>query len=150
GATVDSRVGSFGHAEIAAEAGRRWGNWATYVAAEWIDEDGWRDRSPAAAKRAYWDLGVKGSGTEVHLNYTFADTFLGAVGPTPVQLLDERRATVFPSPQSFDNRMHMLNLTGSVSVSDTLKVSGNTYYRAFSQRRPDGNVSEAIACDPAG
>ena len=150
GATIDSRIGSFGHAEIAAQAGQRWGNWATYVAAEWIDENGWRDRSPATAKRAYGDLGVKGSGTEVHLNYTFANTFLGVVGPTPLQLLDERRANVFTSPQSFDNRMQMVNLTGSVSVTDTLKLSGNTYYRGFSQRRPDGNVSEAIACDPAG
>jgi iron complex outermembrane recepter protein len=150
GATVDSRIGSFGHAEVAAEAGQRWGNWASYVAAEWIDENGWRDHSPASAKRAYWDLGVKGSSTEVHLNYTFADTFLGVVGPTPVQLLAERRANVFTSPQAFDNRMQMVNLTGSVSVTDTLKLSGNTYYRAFNQKRPDGNVSEAIACDPAG
>jgi outer membrane receptor protein involved in Fe transport len=150
GATVDSRIGSFGHKDVAAEAGQRWGNWATYVAGDWIDENGWRDLSPASAKRAYADLGVKGSGAEFHLNYTFADTFLGVVGPTPVELVEERRANVFTSPQSFDNRMQMVNLTGSVSVTDTLKVSGNTYYRGFKQKRPDGNVSEAIACDPAG
>ena len=150
GATVDSRIGSFGHKELAAEAGQRWGNWATYVAGEWIDDNGWRDLSPASAKRAYADLGVKGSGAEFHLNYTFADTFLGVVGPAPVELIDERRATVFTSPQSFDNRMQMVNLTGSVSVTDTLTVSGNSYYRGFKQTRPDGNVSEAIACNPAG
>ena len=150
GATVDSRIGSFGHKEVAAEAGQRWGGWATYVAGEWIDDNGWRDLSPATAKRAYADVGVKGSGAEFHLNYTFADTFLGVVGPTPVELLDERRANVFTSPQSFDNRMQMVNLTGSVSVTDTLKLSGNAYYRGFKQKRPDGNVSEVIACDPAG
>jgi iron complex outermembrane recepter protein len=150
GATVDSRLGSFGHKEVAAEAGQRWGGWATYVAGEWIDENGWRDLSPATAKRAYADIGVKGSGTEFHLNYTFADTFLGVVGPTPVELIDERRANVFTSPQSFDNRMQMVNLTGSVSVTDHLQISGNSYYRGFKQQRPDGNVSEAIACDPAG
>jgi outer membrane receptor protein involved in Fe transport len=150
GATVDSRIGSFGHKELAAEAGQRWGNWATYVAGEWIDDNGWRDLSPASAKRAYADLGVKGSGVEFHLNYTFADTFLGVVGPAPVELIQERRADVFTSPQAFDNRMQMVNLTGSVSVTDTLKISGNTYYRGFKQTRPDGNVSEAIACDPAG
>ena len=42
--------------------------------------------------------------------------------------------------------MHMLNLTGAVAVTDTFKLSGNAYYRSFSQRRPDGNVSEAVAC----
>ena len=150
GATVDTRFGSYGHKEVAAEAGQKWGNWATYVAGEWIDDNGWRDLSPAEAKRVYADIGVKGSGSEFHLSYTFADTFLGVVGPTPVELVDERRANAFTSPQSFDNRMQMVNLTGSVSVTDHLKVSGNAYYRGFKQKRPDGNVSEAIACDPAG
>ena len=91
----------------------------------------------------------QGSGSEFHLSYTFADTFLGGRSD-PARTLDERRANVFTSPQSFDNRMQMVNLTGSVSVTDHLKVSGNAYYRGFKQKRPDGNVSEAIACDPAG
>jgi iron complex outermembrane receptor protein len=146
GANIDTRLGSFGFKEVAGEAGHRVGNWAAYIAGEWIDETGWRDLSPAEAKRTYADIGVKGLGSEFHLSYTFANTFLGVVGPTPIELVDERRANVFTSPQSFDNRMHMLNLTGAVSVSDTFKVSGNAYYRSFSQFRPDGNVSEAVAC----
>jgi iron complex outermembrane recepter protein len=147
GTTIDTRLGSFGFKEIAGEAGQRSGNWAAYIAGEWIDETGWRDLSPAEAKRTYADIGVKGSGAEFHLSYTFAETHLGVVGPTPLELVDERRANVFTSPQTFDNRMHMLNLTGALAVSDTLKVFGNAYYRSFSQRRPDGNVSEAIACE---
>jgi outer membrane receptor protein involved in Fe transport len=146
GASIDTRFGSFGFKEVAIEAGQKAGNWAAYIAGEWIDETGWRDLSPAAAKRTYADVGVKGVGSEFHLSYTFADTHLGVVGPTPVDLVDERRANVFTSPQSFDNRMHMLNLTGAAAVTDTFKLSGNAYYRSFSQRRPDGNVSEAVAC----
>jgi outer membrane receptor protein involved in Fe transport len=149
GATVDTRLGSFGHKEVAAEAGQKAGNWAVYIAGEWIDEDGWRDISPARAKRAYADIGVKGaSGAELHLNYTFANSHLGVVGPTPVELVDERRATVFTSPQSFDNEMHALNLTGTLPITSTFKLTGNAYYRSFKQKRPDGNVSEAVACDP--
>jgi iron complex outermembrane recepter protein len=146
GATIDTRLGSFGFKEVAGEAGMKVGNWAAYIAGEWIDETGWRDLSPAEAKRTYADIGVKGLGSEFHLSYTFANTFLGVVGPTPVDLVNERRENVFTSPQSFDNRMHMLNLTGAVSVTDTFKLSGNAYYRSFRQRRPDGNVSEAVAC----
>ncbi|HEX5998623.1 MAG TPA: TonB-dependent receptor [Hyphomicrobiaceae bacterium] len=149
GATLDTRLGSFGHKQVSGEAGQRSGNWATYVAGEWIDEDGWRDLSPAAAKRGYADIGVKGSGAELHLSYTAANTHLGVVGPTPIDLVDERRANVFTSPQTFDNQMRMLNLTGALAVSKTLKLSGNVYYRSFRQKRPDGNVSEAIACDPS-
>jgi outer membrane receptor protein involved in Fe transport len=150
GITVDSRFGSFGHKEVTAEAGQRVGNWAAYIAGEWIDETGWRDLSPAEAKRAYTDIGVKTPDAEFHLNYTFGNSFLGVVGPTPAELVDERRASVFTSPQTFDNLAHLVNLTAAVAVSDTLKLSGNAYYRSFSQRRPDGNVSEAIACDPSG
>jgi outer membrane receptor protein involved in Fe transport len=150
GITIDSRFGSFGHKEVTAEAGQRVGNWAAYIAGEWIDETGWRDLSPAEAKRAYADIGLKTPDAEFHFNYTFGNTFLGVVGPTPAELVDQRRASVFTSPQTFDNLAHLLNLTGAVAVSDTLKLSGNAYYRSFSQRRPDGNVSEAIACDPSG
>jgi outer membrane receptor protein involved in Fe transport len=147
GGTIDTRFGSFGFKEIAAEAGKRSGNWAAYIGGEWIDETGWRDLSPAEAKRLYADIGVRGVGSEFHLNYTFAETHLGVVGPTPVDLVDERREHVFTSPQTFDNRMHMLNLTGALALTDTLKLTGNAYYRSFSQKRPDGNVSEALACN---
>ena len=146
GGTLDTRLGSFGYKEIAGEYGKKSGNWGVYLASEWIDETGWRDFSPAEAKRAYADVGVKGSGVELHLGYTFAKTHLGVVGPTPVDLVHDRRESVFTSPQSFDNLMHMLNLTAAVEVSKTLSLSGNVYYRSFSQKRPDGNVSEAIAC----
>jgi iron complex outermembrane recepter protein len=150
GITVDSRFGSLEHKEVTAEAGQRVGNWAAYIAGEWIDETGWRDLSPAEAKRAYTDIGLKTPDAEFHLNYTFGNSFLGVVGPTPAEFVDERCATVFTTPQTFDNLAHLVNLTGAVAVSDTLKLSGNAYYRSFSQRRPDGNVSEAIACDPSG
>jgi outer membrane receptor protein involved in Fe transport len=146
GATIDTRFGSFGHKEVVGEAGQRSGNWATYIAGEWIDETGWRDLSAAEAKRTYADIGVKGFGSEFHLSYMFAETFLGVVGPAPFELVEQRRASVFTSPQTFDNLSHLVNLTGAVAVSDALKLSGNAYYRTFSQRRPDGNVSEAIAC----
>jgi iron complex outermembrane recepter protein len=66
GATVDTRLGSFGHKEVAAEAGQKWGNWATYVAGEWIDDNGWRDLSSAEAKRVYSDLGFRVA-PELHL-----------------------------------------------------------------------------------
>ena len=140
GATIDTRLGSLGYKEIAGEADQKSGNRAVYIAGDWIDETGWRDFSPAQAKRTCADIGLKASGVEAHLNYTFAQTHLVLVGPTPVDLLDDRRASVFTSPQSFDNLMHMLNLTAAVEVSKTLKLSGNAYYR----------VSEAISTPATG
>ena len=36
------------------------------VVSEWIDDNGWRDLSPAMAKRACADTGVKDSGAELY------------------------------------------------------------------------------------
>ena len=86
----------------------------------------------------YADIGAKGSLGEFHLSYTGARNLFGVVGPTPVELVNQRRSAVFTTPQSFDNRMSMVNLNGAVSLTDTLKLSGVVYWRGFRQRRPDG------------
>jgi len=149
GFEVDTRIGEYGFKSVSVQGGAQYGsNIAGYVAGEFIDDNGWRDLSPAEAKRFYADIGARGTGSEFHLSYTTTDSFLGVVGPTPLDLVEDRRENVFTSPQSFDNQMHMVNLNGSVAVTDTLKIGGLAYYRRFRQRRPDGNVSEAVECDP--
>ena len=47
GATIDTRAGSFGRRQIAAEAGAKSGAFAAYFALEGIDDDGWRQFSPS-------------------------------------------------------------------------------------------------------
>ena len=84
------------------------------------------------------------------MSFSTASNFLGVVGPTPVELLAQRRENIFTSPQSLSNRMTMVNLNGTTAVSDTLKLSGAVYWRGFRQRRPDGNLSEIAGCDAAG
>ncbi len=150
GIETDVKGGSFGHFSSSIQGGVRYNDQlAGYVSAEYIWDDGWRDISPAEAQRYYIDLAAKGTGSEFHLNYTYSDTFLGVVGPTPLDLLEARRENVFTSPQTFDNDVHLVSLNGTVSVTDDWKVSGLAFYREFSQRRPDGNVSEAVPCDDA-
>jgi outer membrane receptor protein involved in Fe transport len=150
GLETDARYGSFGRTLLSAQGGMQSGNLAGYAAAESLDEHGWRDFSPAHARRFYADIGAKDSGTEVHLSVATADTFLGVVGPTPVQLLAQRPEDVFTTPQSTSNQMTMLTLSGTAALSDTLKLNGLLYWRGFRQHRPDGNLSEIAGCDPGG
>ena len=150
GIETDARIGSFGRKVGSVEGGIQAGNVAGYVAAETLQDHGWRDFSPAKAKRLYADVGAKDSGSELHVSFSTASNFLGVVGPTPVQLLAQRRENVFTSPQSLANRTTMVNLNGTTAVSDTLKLSGAVYWRGFRQRRPDGNISEIAGCDAAG
>jgi outer membrane receptor protein involved in Fe transport len=147
GLEADVRMGSFGRKHGTVQGGAQRGNLAAYVAADALKENGYRDLSPSRAQRIYADLGAKGSLAEIHLSYTGARNLFGVIGPTPIELVNQRRAAVFTSPQTFDNRMSMVNLNGSLSLTDTLKFSGVIYWRGFRQRRPDGNISDIEVCE---
>ena len=129
-------------------AGARSGNWGAFVAGEGIEDDGFRDFSEAEIKRMYADIGVKGDGVELHLNFTGADNHVGVTAAAPEQLLDLGWNRTFTSPQTTDNRMAMLSMNGSVKATSTLTFSGVGYYRWFNQKHDDGNIAEAEECDP--
>jgi iron complex outermembrane recepter protein len=147
GVEIDSRFGSFGHAQGSVAAGARSGNWGAFIAGEYIQDDGYRDFSEAEIKRMYADIGVKGDGVELHLNYTGADNHVGVTAAAPEQLLDLGWNRTFTSPQTTDNELSMLSMNGSVKATSTLTFSGVGYYRWFKQKHDDGNIAEALECD---
>lgn len=146
GVEIDTMFGSFGRKQVGLEAGQKSGPFAMYFAGEAIQEDGWRDFSPAEARRAYLDLGFKRAGVEAHFNLTMADSEVGAVAATPVELLAVDRDRTFTSPQTTDLQVFMPSFNASVKVSDTLTLSGLAYYRRFKSRVVDGNVAEFEEC----
>jgi iron complex outermembrane receptor protein len=148
GVEIDSRFGSFGHVQGSVAAGARSGNWGAFIAGEYIEDDGFRDFSAAEIKRMYADIGVKGDGVELHLNYTGADNSVGVTAAAPEQLLDLGWSRTFTSPQTTDSQMSMLSMNGSVKATPSLTFSGVGYYRWFKQKHDDGNIAEALVCDP--
>jgi outer membrane receptor protein involved in Fe transport len=153
GVEIDSRFGSFGHAQGSVAVGASSGNWGAFIASEYIQDDGFRDFSPAEIKRLYADIGVKGDGKEFHINYTGANNSYGVTAAVPESLLDLGWDRTFTSPQTTDNRMSMLSLNGSVKATNTLTFSGVAYHRWFKQKHDDGNIAEVEECNfggPAG
>jgi outer membrane receptor protein involved in Fe transport len=150
GVATDTRFGSFGRRMGSLQAGAQSGGVAAYIALEDIHDDGYRDLGSADVRRMYADLGARGDGKELHLNFTAADNFVGVAAASPVQLLDEGWSRVFTTPQTTHNVMDMVSANGSVAVSDTSKLSGVAYYRYFNQRHVDGNVSSAQDCGGLG
>ena len=142
GAEVDVMGGMYGRKQISAQAGGNSGTIGAYFAGEIIDENGWRDFSPTEVKRAYLDIGAKGSRVEAHVNLTIGDTSAGVVAATPVELLAIDRSLTFTSPQITDLNVVMPSFNASVKVTDTLTVSGLAYFRRFRSRVIDGNVFE--------
>src|SRR6266568_4891364 len=53
GVEGEVRGGSFGRRAVAGQAGGQNGNWAAYVVADAINDDGWRDHSPSQLRRRW-------------------------------------------------------------------------------------------------
>ena len=134
GVESDTRAGSWGRFQEAIQAGKQVDNFAAYVAIEGIHDSGWREFSPSDVKRMYVDLGARDKDTEFHINFTGAESKLGAVGPTPVQLLAQNYGAVFTNPQMTENQLAMLSANGSVKLSSTWTASGVAYVRSFHQK----------------
>ncbi len=146
GAEIDTRFGSFGHKEGQLAVGARSGNWGVFAAGQMINDDGFRDFSGAEIRRFYGDIGVKGDGSEFHLNLTHAENTVGVTAAAPEQLLDLGWERTFTSPQTTDNDMTMLSLNGSVKATSTLTFAGVGYYRWFKQKHVDGNIADTTEC----
>lgn len=146
GAEIEVLGGSFGRKQVGAQVGVQSGAYAAFFAGEFIDENGWRDFSPAEVKRGYFDIGAKGSRIEAHFNLTVADSMAGVVAASPVELLAIDRDRTFTSPQTTDLNMIMPTFNVSAKVTDTFTVSTVGYYRRFKSRVIDGNVAEFEEC----
>ena len=146
GTTIDTRAGSFGRLQGSVETGQRSGAVAAYVALEAAKDDGWRQNSPSDIKRMYADLGFKTGDAEFHVNFTGAKNFIGAVTAAPVELLALDYTRTYTFPQTTNNDMKMVSINGTVSITDTLKLSGVAYRRKFNQRRLDANILETGDC----
>jgi iron complex outermembrane recepter protein len=149
GGEVEVKGGSFGRRGVAVQAGGRHGNVAGYVAADALNDNGWRDRSPSSLRRLYADLGVRDERVEFNVNFTGASNMFGATAPAPIELLQRRWNSVYTTPQTTQHELAFLTETGSYKATDTLTFKSNVYYRGFRQRHIDGNTSDVLPCDPA-
>jgi outer membrane receptor protein involved in Fe transport len=150
GAEVDVMGGSFGRRQIGVQAGGSSGNAGIFVAAEGIQDDGFRNFSDSEIKRFYGDIGLKGSQVEVHASLTAAHNTLGVTTAAPVQLLERSWSNTFTSPQTSDLEVYMPTISASVKATDTLTFSGVGYYRSLKNRVVDGNVTDIEECTGAG
>ena len=125
------------------QAGGQVGNLSGYIAADAIDDAGWREDSPSQLRRVYADLGARGDQTEYHVTFTGASNNFGAAAATPVQMLEQNWSSVYTLPQTTQNQLAFLTASASWKPSDTLTYQANVYYRNFQQSHVDGNGTDA-------
>ena len=133
-----------------AEYGHDDGDFAWYGAAEGITDSGWRLHSASDVGRLYGDAGWRLGNSEIHLTATGAQSGLGAVGTTPIQLAQQDSAAVYTWPQTTQNRVGALSASDATRFGDHWQLSANAYLRAFRQRHLDGNDADVESCSTKG
>jgi iron complex outermembrane receptor protein len=151
GAEINTMGGSFGRIQSSAQYGKQIDSFSVYGALEGVRDNGFRNFSESAIRRFYGDVGYRTDSSEFHLNMGVAKNNFGATATVPVELLEKYWGATYTTPQTTDNRVAYLNLTGKVEASPTWTIEGSVRVRAFRQKTVDGNPTETAPCaaDPA-
>ncbi len=134
--------GSYGRFTTSVQAGGEVGNLSGYIAADAIDDAGWRDDSASSLRRVYMDLGARGDQTEFHVTFTGADNNFGAAAATPVQMLAQNWSSIYTIPQTTQNQLAFLTASAAWKPTDTWTYQANAYFRNFQQSHVDGNGTD--------
>ena len=106
-----------------------------------------RNFSESAIRRFYGDVGYRTDSSEFHLNMGVANNNFGAAATVPVELLQKYWGATYTTPQTTNNRVGYVNLTGKVEATPTWTIEGSARVRAFRQKTVDGNPTETQPCD---
>jgi outer membrane receptor protein involved in Fe transport len=151
GAEINTMGGSFGRIQSSAQYGKQIDNFSVYGALEGVRDNGFRNFSESAIRRFYGDVGYRTDSSEFHLNIGIAKNNFGAAATVPVELLQKYWGATYTTPQTTDNRVAYVNLTGKVEATPTWTIEGSARVRAFQQKTVDGNptATEPCGADPA-
>ena len=148
GFEADLEGGSFYRAQEQIQYGKQVGDWSVYLAANQINDGGWRVTGASQLTNFYGDVGYKANGFESHLQLTAGNTQFGAPATTPIQQLQTNWGSVYTVPQTTYNQMAMLQWTGAYAYSNTLNFQAGAYFRQFNQQHVDGNGTDVTPCPP--
>jgi len=146
GTELSAQGGSFGHGMATAQIGRTDGDLAFYGAAEGVTDGGWRLHSGSGLARVYGDFGWRSGDSEFHLVAAASQSGLGVIGPTPIEAVARNSQSVFTWPQTTQNRIASLTLTGKSKLGAHWQLETALYTRTLRQRHVDGNDGDFESC----
>ena len=100
-----------------------------YLAAEGMEEDGWRDHSPSDVRQLFGKFAWTTDTTDVALTLAHADNDLIGNGLIPESMHHRSRQAIFTHPDQTENRSHLMALSASHWLSDSDRFSGTVYLR---------------------
>ncbi len=142
GTELQAYGGSFGRRAFEGATGGAAGKVDYFIAANYFDENGWRDLSPSRVRQVFGKAGYEDEKTDFDLSYTYADNTLIGNGVVPESLLAVRREAIFTAPDLTHNKLGFVNATGSHFLRDDLLLSGNLYYRHLTTHTNNGDLND--------
>ena len=149
GSEIDFQLGSYGRINGGVQFGMQQGDVALYVAAQGLDERGWRQQSPSELARVYGDIGWRHDGNEMHLVLSGASNSFGVVAATPIERLQRDWTSIYTWPQTTLNQTALAALNGKFMVAENWTLQSNVYVRSFKQAHVDGNGADVERCSNA-
>jgi len=150
GSSVQVLGGSYGRVAGEFETGGRNPesglNW--FVTGNRFHEDGWRTASPSDLSQLFAKVGHSSRDGSVSLTAALADTKLNGNGAQEYGALQRNWSSVRSIPDTTSNQSVFLNLAGTRSLSDTLSLSGNAYYRRIHTSTLNGDANDAAFSQP--
>src|SRR5882762_5887480 len=146
GAEIDTMGGSFGRIQSSAQWGKQIDNFAVYGSLEGLHDGGFRNFSASTVRRFFGDVGYKNDASEFHLNMGAADNNFGAAATVPVELLQQYWGATYTTPQTTNNRVGYVNLTGKVEATPSWTIEGSAHVRVFDQKMLDANPTGTRPC----
>jgi outer membrane receptor protein involved in Fe transport len=138
--------GSWNRKVVRAEGGQHGDKLAVFAAAQYFDEDGWREASPSRAEQAFVAGSYQNAGTTVDLSLMGANTSLTGNAAAPEQLLAMDRGAVFTTPDTTENQLFMGTLRGERPLATHVRLSGVAFARTNRTRSVNGDQREWSEC----
>jgi iron complex outermembrane receptor protein len=117
GTTARVMSGSFGRSSLEFTTGGSKQNLSYFVAANALNEDGWRDFSPTKLGQFFGNVEWRENGTMFGVSVAGGLGRLIGNGPAPVDLLEVDRRAVFTHPDRTTTRAAMISVRGSQTLA---------------------------------
>lgn len=146
GTEVEFQGGSFGRVNLGFSHGGSLGETGHYfVAANGLDEDGWRDDSPSRIRQFFGKLGQRERGYNWELAVTHGKNRLIGNGLLPEAMLAERREQVYTRPDQTENTLTLVSLNSSLRLNAQQQLSATLYSRRVDAKTLNGDLNDAYS-----
>ncbi|QID17486.1 TonB-dependent receptor [Nitrogeniibacter mangrovi] len=152
GTELQASAGSFGRWTTSLTHGGSTDALDWFIAAESLNENGWRDRSPSDVKQLFGKFGWRDDMSDISVSLNYADNDLIGNGLLPDSMYRRNREMVYNYPDQTRNRLKQIAVTGNHWLDDANQLTARIYWRNVHTRtlNGDGNDDFTALPDPSG